>query len=188
MAHLESNSKAIFLEPYWQTGLQDADLIFVLAAEKSSTPPGSPASSNSKKLSTVSAGSSSRVLVSSPETPMTSIFDETSPSPPDSTKSTPQRSKADDASPSTAPKPLAKPRPVYVGPSFRERRPLTTEHRVMVRNAIDYTLRDLYKRTNIELGTMDTEKGTQELYDTSLESFAYQYARAQHRFKQYHGK
>ena len=90
---------------------------------------------------------------------------------------------------SAAPKPSTKPQPEYTGPSFRERRPLTHEDREWVVQAIDYTYRDLYDRTGgVQLETITTEKENSEQYDTTQESFAYQYARAQHRFKQYHGK
>lgn len=168
MAHLKSNRKATVLEPYC-----------VLTAEKSSTASGSPASSSFNNLSTRSE------LYSSPETSRTSLVNETTPGPSDSIGPTPLKShstvKAADR------KRSAKSPPEYLGLSFRDRRPLTDEHREMVRNAIDYTLQDLYNRTKVRLGTMDKEKGKAELYDTTLESFAYQYARAQHRFKQYHG-
>ena len=174
MARLKSNSKGNGLEPSC-----------ALTTENSSITSGSPASSNSNKSSTRSERSSPRILYSSPETSRTSLVNETTPGPSNSIGPIPLKShstvKAADR------KRSAKSPPEYVGLSFRDRRPLTDEHREMVRNAIDYTLQDLYNRTKVRLGTMDTEKGKAELYDTTLESFAYQYARAQHRFKQYHG-
>ena len=144
---------------------------------KSSTSSESPASSNSKKSSATSACSSPGI-----ETSRTSIVDD---SPAESIKSS--------SPPSTSPakgndrKRFAKSPPKYVGPSYRERRPLTLEDRDSVVQAINYTYYDLYKRTGVQLRTTTAEKGTSEQYDTTLESFAYQYARAQHRFKQYHG-
>lgn len=79
--------------------------------------------------------------------------------------------------------------PQYSGASFRERRPATDQDRDTVAEAIDHTYRDLFNRTGINLSRISDSLITgREKYDTSQESFSYQYGFVQQRYLQYLGK
>ena len=63
---------------------------------------------------------------------------------------------------------------------------MTVEDRDLISDAITYTYEDYYRRTGMELApkTKRTWDHPEE-YDTSWESFAYQYGYVQHNYAQY---
>lgn len=102
----------------------------------------------------------------------------------DSTASTPDRSSG-----TRPPIRTATANPPHSGLSFKDRRPVTAQDRMSVANAISWTYADLYRRTEIDLDrkTKNSNARSAEVYDTTQESFSYQYGYVQHRYKSYMG-